>query len=95
MYTLRFTNTFSKKFKKIGKNNKLIQKRVIEALDRLSEDPNYPGLRSHLIVHPMRGRVWSSRVTGDLIIIWNYDSENQLILLILDLGGHSGSQKVY
>jgi len=39
--------------------------------------------------------MYSSKVTGDLRIIWNFDKNNNLFLILLDLGGHEGKNKVY
>ncbi len=30
------------------------------------------------------GQRWSSSVTGDIRIIWDYDNENRLIILLLE-----------
>jgi mRNA-degrading endonuclease YafQ of YafQ-DinJ toxin-antitoxin module len=42
----------------------------------------------------MKG-VYSSSISGDLRIIWEF-SENEInIIDLLDIGGHSGSKSVY
>lgn len=95
MYKLRFSDYFDKKYQKLVKNNPQIIQRVDKTLRILQENPKHPGLKSHLVNHEDLGKVWSSSVTRDIRIIWMYDQDNVMILLILNIGGHSGSNSVY
>lgn len=57
------------------------------------------GFDKRLITHKVGtknlGKRYSSRVDGDLRLIWDFDENDRLILLLLDIGGHSGAKKVY
>ncbi len=86
MFKVEFSDFFKKQYKKIIRNNQILEKRVDTALMKLGEDPE---LVSHKV-----GTVWSCRVTGDLRIIWEY-KKGELVLLLLKIGGHSGSKNVY
>jgi addiction module RelE/StbE family toxin len=89
------TPYFSKKAKKIlNKNHQLIEK-TANTIEKLSINPHNPTLKSHKVVTPKFGSAFSSRVTGDLRIIWDYDGNNIDIIDLLDMGGHSGGNKVY
>ncbi len=61
----------------------------------LTLDPFYPGLKTHKVNSRLFGNAFSSRVTGDIRIIWKFDDNKTLTLLLMDLGGHSGRGKVY
>ena len=88
-FLLNPTKGFGKKYKKLTKNNKKLTEILIQKISDLSEDPLLPSLLSHKVTTPKFGECFSSRVTGDIRIIWRYDSYNQLeILELLDLGGH-------
>ncbi len=68
-----------------------MQDKVSKTLTSISKDPMNPSLRSHKV-----GNYWSSRVTGDIRIIWEYGNDDKVnVIEILDVGGHSGSNKVY
>lgn len=95
MYTLRATYPFRKSYQKIVSSDKLLQKRIKKALLLLSQNPFYPSLRSHRANTRKFGIKWSSFVTGDVRIIWDFDKEENLVLLILDIGKHSGKYRVY
>ena len=99
MFELRFTALFRRKYKKLIRRNKTVEKQIDETLERLMVNPGDVTLRSHKVAHRNR-KAFSSRVTGDLRIIWSYsDSEvngsEVKILDILDVGGHEGSRSVY
>ena len=69
--------------------------KIDKVLEQLKEDPFYSSLQSHKVNTSNFGRCWSSWVTGDTRIIWDLDENNNLIILLLDIGKHSGSEKVY
>jgi addiction module RelE/StbE family toxin len=93
MYLLIFTSSFNKDYKKIIKRNTLLQKRILKSLTLLSNNPNYQSLRTHKVNSIEFDNVWSSWVTGDVRIIWEYN--NNTAIKLLALGTHSGSNKVY
>ncbi len=86
MFEVEFTQYFVKQYKKLIKNNKTLENRIDVALIKLSENPERV---SHKV-----GDFWSARITGDIRIIWEYKN-NQMVLLLLKIGGHSGNKSVY
>ena len=96
MFTLRFTNYFLKKEKKLTKNNPTLKKLVQNTLESLQKNPKNKALKSHKITRENGEKSISSFVSGDIRIIWDYSSTGRAYILdILDIGGHSGKNKVY
>lgn len=95
MFDLLTTKGFDKTYVIITKGDQKLQKRVQKVFKLLRLDPFYPSLKTHKANTKNYGEKWSSRVSGDIRIIWDYDSENKLIILLLDIGGHSGTHKIY
>ena len=62
-----------RKEKKLTKNNPKIKKAVTKTIDLLEIDPFYPSLKSHK-VNTRDGKKFSSRVTGDIRIIWDFEN---------------------
>jgi mRNA-degrading endonuclease YafQ of YafQ-DinJ toxin-antitoxin module len=93
MYKLQFRKYFVKKYLKLIKNDLSLKLKVVKIFEQLEAEPFHPSLKSHKVQH-----VYSSRVTGDIRIIWQYnpDNNNEIqILELLDIGGHSGGNRVY
>ena len=95
MYQLKFEQQFYKTFSKLTKKDHALKKRIIKTLDQLRQNPRYSSLKSHKVETRHYGVRWSSSVTGDIRIIWDFDEHQNLSILILDVGGHSGKHKVY
>ncbi|OGD97817.1 hypothetical protein A3A49_01535 [Candidatus Curtissbacteria bacterium RIFCSPLOWO2_01_FULL_38_11b] len=95
MFTLKITATFAATRKKLTGSNEALNKRIKTALQKLALNPAHPSLQSHKVNTRNYGIRWSSWVTGDLRIIWDYDGEQRLVLIVLDIGTHSGADKVY
>ncbi len=95
MFDLLTTKDFDKTYVIITKGDQKLQKRIQKVLKLLEQNPSYPSLKTHKVTTKNYGDKWSSWVTGDIRIIWDYDRENRLIILLLDIGGHSGTHKVY
>ena len=94
MYKLYKTKSFIKKAKRLL--NTTEKKSSFEKTILLMEqNPYILNLRTHKVQSKKFGLMYSSRITDDLRIIWNFDEENNLVLLLLDLGGHDGKNKVY
>jgi mRNA-degrading endonuclease YafQ of YafQ-DinJ toxin-antitoxin module len=94
-YSLIFSKVFLQKQQKLSKTDTKLAKKVVKVLQLLEIDPKSPALHSHKVNAKNIGESWSSSVTGDIRIIWNYDQHNHLNILILTLGSHSGNDKVY
>ncbi len=96
MYKLELTETFSTRLKKIISKNKTLQNKVIKALKNLETDPFYPSLRTHKVnIRNDKSIRYSSWVTGDLRIIWDFDLETKEIIILMTIGGHDGGKGVY
>lgn len=95
MFTFTTTNTFVISRTRLIENNEQLQRRLKTALQKLATNPLHPSLRSHKVDAREYGVRWSSWVTGDIRVIWDYDHNQRLVILLLDIGGHSGSHKVY
>lgn len=94
MYELETTSHFRKKYKKLVAKNLSLRDKIIKTLEQLAKDPRHKSLRSHKIQSSKHGDVVSSCVTGDLRIIWK-NIDDKFVLLLLDIGGHSGHRSVY
>jgi mRNA-degrading endonuclease YafQ of YafQ-DinJ toxin-antitoxin module len=97
VYTLRATPTFRRKLKRLIKTDAELRNRVRKTLELHATDPMSPSLRSHKVLDSTGTPSFSSFVTGDVRISWDYDrtTNETRIIDLLDVGGHSGSQKVY
>lgn len=95
MFILIFTKNFEETYTKIIKGNPEIEQKIRKALHFLQQDPHYPSLKTHRTNTQNHGEKWSSWVTGDIRMIWDYDTKERLVIILLDLGRHSGSQKAY
>lgn len=92
------TIEFERVVKKLVKRDPLLRKKFAKSVKLLKKDPYTPSLRTHKVFIAELGKVWSSRVTGDLRIIWILKQDNngeKEIIMILTVGGHSGRDKVY
>ena len=92
-YNLSFDKNFLRKLKKYYKKNKALHGRVKIFLKSFANDPFYSGFKTHRVIVPNHRKVYASRVTGDIRVIWNL--EDDYTILLLDIGGHEGSKKVY
>jgi len=95
MYELVTTESFENSLKRLVKNNSYLKKRINKAFKLLKSTPFYPSLKTHKINTSQYGEVLSSRVTGDIRILWLFDADKIFIIILLDIGGHSGSKRVY
>jgi mRNA interferase YafQ len=97
MYKLVAKEYFKKKFKKLSKFSSKLSKQVYDVMENLQENPFMPSLKTHKVISKNFGESYSSRVNADIRIIWRYGSKTDQIqiILIVDIGGHSGSNKVY
>jgi len=94
-YRLMFSRVYKTKYEKITRKNLKLKRQIVKVHELLSLDPRNSSLKSHKVNTVNFGPAWSSSVSGDIRIIWSYDQQNNLVILILTLGSHSGSSKVY
>lgn len=95
MFTLIATDPFKNRRAKLVGNDEQLKKRLKTALQKLAMNPTHPSLKSHKVNTKDYGIQWSSWVTGDMRVIWDYVTSERLVILLLDIGGHSGTHKVY
>lgn len=95
MYTLRFLESFNPTYDKLIEGNEEEEKRVRKALNLLRLNPFYPSLKSHKVNTRTFGEKWSSWITGDLRIIWDFDEKQRLTILLLVITEHSGTHREY
>ncbi|OGJ47923.1 hypothetical protein A2229_02970 [Candidatus Peregrinibacteria bacterium RIFOXYA2_FULL_33_7] len=94
MYKFFLTKAFSKKAKKVLNSKEKLNcfNRVLTIME---VSPFAVNLKTHKVQSRKYGLMYSSCITGDLRLIWNFDQEDNLILFLLDIGGHEGKGKVY
>lgn len=95
MYKLKFTQSFWDAYEKVTKNNSKLKKRIKKSLELLTINPTFPSLKSHKVETKKYGIKFSSFVTGDIRVVWDFDKEGILAIKMIDIGGHSGKNKVY
>jgi len=93
-YRVSTTKNFEKIFQKLTKKNNQCADRIISVLEQLENDPFYKGLYTHKVRSKNYGIAFSSRVTGNIRIIWSF-IEGNTVILALTVGGHSGGRAVY
>lgn len=95
MFRLIQTKPFLKAYQKLISGNLMLEKKIEKTLEALSEDPYQLNLHTHKVNISEIGIVHSSRVTGDLRILWEFLKKDEVLILLLKLGGHSGKHSVY
>lgn len=95
MYVLLFANTFPSTYKSLIKGNEEYEKRANKALRLLKNNPFYPSLNSHKVKTRNFGERWSSWLTGDLRIIWDFDTEGKEGIIIFAIVTHTGTHREY
>jgi mRNA-degrading endonuclease YafQ of YafQ-DinJ toxin-antitoxin module len=95
MYLLVSTPTYDETYKKLIKGNLERVKRTKKAIKLMRINPFYPSLKSHKVNTRNFGEKWSSWITGDLRVIWDFDEKAQKIILLFAIAKHSGSHKEY
>ena len=95
MYTPVSTPTYDTSYKKLIKGDLEKEKRAKKAVKLMRIDPFYPSLKTHKVNTRNFGEKWSSFVTGDLRIIWDFDEKKKLIIILLAVTKHSGSHREY
>jgi len=95
MYKLNSTKHFEKAVTKLLKSKRLSQEVFKKTILTLIKTPFSLKLKTHKVVSRNHGQRYSSRIDGDLRIIWDFDENENLVLLLLDIGGHDGKRAVY
>jgi mRNA-degrading endonuclease YafQ of YafQ-DinJ toxin-antitoxin module len=95
MFQIILSTKFITSYKKLTKNNKQLTDNIKEIVRQISIDPRNRVLKTHKVVTHTGKVGWSSRVNGDLRIIWQYRKGKFDLIELLIIGGHSGKNKVY
>jgi len=95
IYRLKLTGPFQKSLKKLVAKDSILKNKTAKVFLILAKNPIDPSLHSHKVTTRKYGQKWSSRVTGNIRIIWDYEGEALMVILLLDIGGHTGKRKVY
>lgn len=85
---------FDRQLKKISRKDKNLAKKIITTVKKISKQPFNKGLSTHKVNSRKYGECYSSRVTGDIRIIWDF-IDGKRVILMLSVGGHSGKNRVY
>ncbi len=93
MFKVELSQSFLKKRAKLVKGNPSLAVRYEKFFRSFMLDPYYPSLKTHKVEITNFGLVYSSRVTGDIRILWKSIGNNSII--ILTTGGHEGKSSVY
>ncbi len=83
MYNLKYTSAFEKSLKKLSK---IEQKATAQKLKIFVENPFYPSLRTKK-VQGLKD-IFEMSVNMDIRIVWKYDDEDSIIIVLLDIGHH-------
>lgn len=92
-FVLHHTSEYERDFKKIARKDKLLASKVLDVSEKLSVNPFSFGLRTHIVRISSLGRVYSSKVSGDIRILWTLEEDDTVLLH--RIGGHSGGSNVY
>ena len=94
-YKLSPTPYFARKYKKLIKNNYNLKSKIVSVFEFLQTNPFLPNLKTHKVDSKVKSEVYSSSISGDLRIIWEFSQDKVRVLDLLDIGGHSGKNSVY
>ena len=93
-FQIKTSGNFERELERYHKLNKKIGKKILDTLVQLSNNPFYRGLYTHKVNSHCYGKAYSSRVTGDIRILWDFQN-GITVILILSVGGHSGGKAIY
>jgi mRNA-degrading endonuclease YafQ of YafQ-DinJ toxin-antitoxin module len=86
---------FARKYRKLISLDKKLKAKIDLIFGLLGENPRNPKLYSHKVNTSKFGVCFSSKISGDIRLIWRYKNGELEILELLDIGGHSGKNSVY
>jgi len=97
LISIKFSKYAEKKAKKLIAKNHQIANKLEDVLLKLKSNPFSDSLHTHKVNSKLFGIKFSSRINGDLRLIWDFDEQTGevSIIEIYDIGGHSGSSAVY
>jgi addiction module RelE/StbE family toxin len=86
MKNLLWTETFTRKFKRLVRQNPQLKILIEQRLQQLSENPFHPSLRTHKLKGKL-SEIWSFFIDYSYRILFKFAREEDDILL-LTLGSH-------
>ncbi|HCC67719.1 TPA: hypothetical protein DEP90_00700 [Patescibacteria group bacterium] len=92
-YTLHLSVEFYRDVKKLTKKNSKLKYELNHKLKLLAEDPFVGSLHTHNVEVSGYGKVYSSRISKDLRVLWIFKGKQ--IILLHRFGGHSGNSNIY
>jgi len=95
MYKFLFSSHFKRKYKKLLKSGSRLEKKTERFFILMEKTPFDYRLKTHKVVSKTGYNAWSSMITGDLRVIWDFNKTKSGFINLLDIGGHSGKRKVY
>ena len=95
MFTPVSTPTFEQSYKKLIKGSQTKENLTKKAIKLMRINPFYPSLKSHKVNTRNFGEKWSSWITGDVRIIWDFDTVKNQVIILLAITQHSGSHREY
>lgn len=95
MYVFLFAHSFRPTYQSLIKGIKDNEKRTNKALKLLKSDPFYPSLKSHKVKTRSFGERWSSWITGDLRVIWDFDPDEKERIILFAIVTHTGTHREY
>ncbi len=78
---------FDRKYRKYKKLNQSIFNKITSTICKLQTDPFQQSLKTHQVNLSNFGECFSSRVSGNVRIIWKF-KKNVAVILCLNIGGH-------
>ena len=94
IFRIKTTSNFERSYKRLIKGNSELVLSISNVVKKIREDQFQQGLRTHKVMSRYHSLVFSSKVTGDIRILWIQEGQS-LIIILLKIGGHSGKGKVY
>ncbi|MFU8771031.1 MAG: type II toxin-antitoxin system YafQ family toxin [Anaerolineales bacterium] len=90
MRRLAWYSSFRRAFRRRTKNNQSLRERIFETLEKLSQNPLNPQLKTHKLRGQLEG-LWACTVDYDLRIIFTFEPDpitNEEIIVLIDIGSH-------
>jgi mRNA-degrading endonuclease YafQ of YafQ-DinJ toxin-antitoxin module len=91
-YTIRISQEASRDIKRYKKRSPEVYKKVLNVFDIMLETPFSNTLKTHRVKTSKHGSSYSTRVTGDIRVLWKLEKKD---IDIVAIGGHSGKHTVY
>jgi addiction module RelE/StbE family toxin len=87
MYTLAWSESFRRGFKKATRKNAVLQDKIFTALTKLSQNPFDPLLKTHKLHGKLSG-LWACQVEYDCRIVFAFETvqRNETVFVLVDIG---------